>query len=318
MIAAAAGVILSVALTPSLALAALEVRHSPLSCIPVDRYARIAARASAPVAHAELQFRTDAAGGWYAARMTAEGEEWVAYLPRPTSATPRVEYRIVMTAPDANSTATAPASVPVDPECQGVARTSVESAIVIAVPAGAPAVPPVPAGFSPAGVVAASQRASSSRKRKLAGAAAGAAVLAATSAGLAGSSSEPDRMGAELPDVRFNGTSPTPGSVLSANRDRFAVVMEVTRSESALVPLIWSVQLRNGTAGRICLTMQGRVTVSRGPSTIELTAPLVATGGGGCGPRFDTDSVRVTIISFASFDNVVYEQTHALPFRFEP
>lgn len=314
----AASVLVATILAPTLAGPAIRIEHTALSCVPTDRYARIAARATGSVAQAELQFRTDPATGWYSVRMAESGGEWAALLPRATSALRRLEYRVVMTGPDAGAQATPPAAVPVHAECESVARTSADSAIVVAVPDGAPAIPPVPAGFSPAGVVAASERASLSLKRKLGGAAAGAAVLVATTAGLAGSSAEPDRPGTELPAVRFNGTSPTSGSLLSPNRDRLVILMEVTRSEAAVVPLIWAVALRSETAGRNCLTMEGRVTVPRGRSTLELTGPLVATGGGGCGARFDTDSVHVTIASFASFDNVVYEQTLALPFRFQP
>src|SRR6187549_257705 len=75
--------------------AALTVEHTPLSCVPADRYARIGARAGAgsTAAGAELQFRTAAEGEWYAVRMTStSGGEWVAHLPRPARGLGHLEY----------------------------------------------------------------------------------------------------------------------------------------------------------------------------------------------------------------------------------
>lgn len=300
--------------------AGIAIEHNALGCVPVDRYAVVTARPAAggAVAAAEVQFRVDPASGWYSIRMSAEdGGSWVAYLPRATRGLPQLDYRIVMTGADTTSAATAPVSVRVaDPaECASAALSSLAAPIVVAVPAGAPVVPPVPGGFSPAGVLAAEGPPPSHKGRTIAGAVAGVAVIGATAAAVGGASAERETTLPELPAFRFNGTSPTPGSVISTNGTApLAILMMLDRQPDISLVLVWHVSLRSEAAGRECLFMDGRLTLVPGSREVMLTAPLIATGGGGCsGARFDVESARITI---GSHDVVVYDETHALPFTY--
>src|SRR5687768_11924132 len=88
----------------------VSIRHEPLSCMALDRYARLSASGAPPenVAEAELQFREDAGTGWYGVRMVLDGDGWAALLPKPTAPARRFEYRIVMTARDSGVHSTAP------------------------------------------------------------------------------------------------------------------------------------------------------------------------------------------------------------------
>ena len=137
----------------------LEVVHHPIECVPSGRYARVIA-SGAPAesaARAELQFRVRPDAAWYGVAMTADGGSWSAALPRPVPPLTQFEYRIVMTAPDLGTAETAalPVRVADDPaQCAAQSSIAVAAPIVVRVPAGAPLVPPVPPGFSPAGVVA--------------------------------------------------------------------------------------------------------------------------------------------------------------------
>src|SRR5215208_3990366 len=76
--------------------ARIEVQHQPLPCVVADRFVRITAKGSPAPRGAELQFRTDADGPWYALAMKAENGEWSAVLPRPMASLTDFEYRISM------------------------------------------------------------------------------------------------------------------------------------------------------------------------------------------------------------------------------
>ena len=111
-------------------------------------------------------------------------------------------------------------------ECDIAGRASVDAPIVVTVPAGAPLVPPVPAGFSPAGVVAAEPPKRSSLPLKIAGGVAAAAVIGVTAAATAETTGTPPTMGAPtVPAISFNSIEPPPGSTVNYNRDRIVVHM---------------------------------------------------------------------------------------------
>lgn len=294
---------------------ALRIEHRPVPCVSADRYARVVARASAPAARAELQFRTDAGGAWYSASMAERGGEWEGFLPRPAPALQDLEYRVVMTGADAGTAETAPITVRVDEAgtCTGESRASVEMPIVVTVPDGMPLVPPVPAGLSPAGVVAFEEPLSSSRALKVAaaGAAAVIAVVAVTAAVTGASSDEPPIPPIVVPEITFNGISPVPGSALSPSRDRLVVFMVMSQEPVLPVTLVWRVELLG--APGVCLVMNGVLTGVRRPLGLALTDPLRTAAD--CGQQFDVQAVRITI---GHGDDTVYDQTHALSYRIQP
>jgi hypothetical protein len=296
--------------------AGLRIEHPPVPCVSADRYPRVVARASAPPARAELQFRTDAGGGWYSAAMAERDGEWEGFLPRPSPALRRLEYRIVMTGADAGRAETAPIEVRVDESgtCAAESRVSVERPIVVTVPEGMPLVPPVPAGLSPVGVVAFEERRRPHRALGVAAAAGGSLIgVAAVTAAVIGAS---DGAGPPapivVPEIRFDGVIPSPGSTLSPNRDRFVVLMLLGAEPASPLTFVWRVELLG--APGVCLVMDGVITGVQRPLGMALTNPLRAAVPD-CGPQFDVQSVWIRI---THLNETVYAQTHALPFRIQP
>lgn len=307
-------------MAPSAAAAAgVEIQHAPVACAPADRYVRVSASAVPPedVAGAELQFRGSATGGWYSVRMAAEGGAWSAVLPRPIRPLESFEYRIVMWGADLQVTETAasPVRVAGDPSgCAGGPQFSieVEAPIVVRVPAGAPPVPPVPRGFSPAGVVAATDP--ELRKSQKRAWIAGAGVAAGIGALVAGAGSRPPELPV-VPDFAFFGTFPTPGGDFSISRDRLSVFVRVSGDPREPVTITWVFGLR--TPGRLeaCLTMFDTVTIGpERPVTVELSSPVRVSGFCGALP-YTVDSGKLSIVVNG---HLVRDDTQALPFRIVP
>ena len=306
------------ALSPAAAYAAgIDIRHEPLDCVPSDQYIRIAAQGSPPdqVKSAELQFRVDSGGAWYSTPMTEKDAEWSATLPRPSRSLGRFEYRVRMTSADPVTTETPPATVSVrdDPAaCASAGLSSVSSSIVVRVPPGAPVVPPVPAGFSPTGVVVAQERepAKSKRTPMLVGGVAVAGVIAgALAAGAPGTA--PSAL--DIPSFSFDGTSPNPDTTLSV-RSRLSVFVRMSREPEQPLTFAWRFDLRSAEpSGAVCVYMSDVFNGAQRPVSLTLTAPLVLTGA--CGDRFSVSVGRLWILIR---DEIVLDVTMRLPFRFEP
>jgi hypothetical protein len=219
-----------------------------------------------------------------------------------------------MTGADSRVAETAPITVRVDEGsiCTGESRASVETPIAVTVPDGAPLVPPVPAGLSPAGVVAFEERPRSRGSLEVAAvvAAAVVAVVGVTAAATGGSSDEPVPP-IEVPGITFNGVSPVPGSMLSPSRDMLVVFMVMSEEPVLPITLGWRVELLG--APGVCLFMDGQLTGVQRPLGLALTGPLRTAAN--CGQQFDVASLRITI---GHLGDVVYDQTHALPYRIQP
>jgi hypothetical protein len=274
--------------------AAAPLEHRAVACVTPDRYTRISARAAAPVAGAELQFRAGQ-GDWYAVRMTAQGETWSGMLPRPQPRLERFEYRLAATDAKAEVSYSSMQAVTVGmcPE-PGDTAAEVAEPIVVRVPEGAPLVPPVPAGFSPAGVVAAERPANPSAWRKVAwigGAAAAAAVGAAAS----GATSSPPEV-PEAPEFAIAAITPPSGSDVSASGDPITVLVDVRGEPREPLTFTWVAGLRSaGASAEPCLLMTGVASIGRErPLTLALTGPLRRRGF--CGNTYTTTSLTVTII----------------------
>ena len=291
--------------------AAAPVDHAPLACVPADRYARVAARVPPGAATVDLQFRTTAEGGWYATRMTSAGEEWAGFLPRPARAGGDVEYRIVVTGASADAATAGPfrARVGGPGECDGAGQASVDAPIVVTVPQGAPLVPPVPAGFSPAGVVAAAAPKKSNLALKIAGGAAAAGVVAVTAAGAAESASEDPSTQPIVPPISFDDIEPPPGSTLVFNRDRLAVLMRLGSRPNSALTLFWRVELL-AADGRVCVEMNGADAAVIDSNEITLRGTL--TSNGSCARPFDSAGLHIGI---SHQGQQVYEETLALPYH---
>jgi hypothetical protein len=297
----------------------IEIQHDPPTCVAADRFVRIVAKATGAQAEgvrgAELQFRAEAEGGWYSIAMTRVSGEWSAVLPRTTRALTRVEYRISMAGPDTGESVSPvfAVSVSADPaSCEGAAQLSVTSSIVVRVPAGAAAVPPVPAGFNPAGVVGAAEREPPKSKKGLwvlggVGVAAGLVGLAAAG------SKEPSVKPPDIPDFAFNGTSPNPETTISLSTGRLQVFVLMSREPSEPLDFAWRAEWRQTAGGPVCVSMSGFFNGAQRPPSLLLTGPLAASGA--CGDRFDVSVAHMTI---QVSGKVVWDVTLTLPFRFEP
>ena len=291
------------------------IRHEPVACVPAGRYARIVAAPGAEAARAELQFRTPPDGPWYAARMEKRGAEWVGHLPRAERVT-AFEYRVLAVASDLKTAETAPIAVRVATEAEPCAdgaayEAALSTPILVRVPQGAPLVPPVPAGFSPAGVVAEEAPAPRSRwgaAKWIAGGAAAAGIAAATTG--VGSAPPPPP---DAPDFAFAGATPSPGGELSLHGGRLSVFVTVTGEPHAPVDFTWVFQLHSAGFREACVTLSGTARVgAERPVTLELTGPFRESF---CGSRYDIQSTQLTILVDGQ---IVHDATEPLVYHVVP
>jgi len=296
---------------------ALEVAHDPVTCTAPERYVRIAVRGvpAEAVAAGEVGFRAGPQSDWYTVAMAARDGEWTALLPRPTAALGRFEYRVVLTGTDAASVTTQPLGVSVAADCPAAEGTAVvAAAIVVHVPPGAPAIPPVPPGFSPVGATAPQPAARAAGKGGLSGGKVllGAGVLAAAGAGAALAVGEDEPGPLDVPGFHFDRTMPPPGSTISEPRgDRLAVVVQMEREPDQPFNIVWGVELL-APSGVRCGQLAGTFAHAQRPLGLVLTSRVI--NGGPCGPVFDVTTLRIV----ALVDGVtVYQQDVAAPFHFE-
>jgi hypothetical protein len=300
--------------------ASLVIQHEAPACVPADRYLGVSAAGvpSEAVAGAELEFRAAPDASWYTIAMRPEADTWRAVLPRPMPELARFEYRIVMSASAGPPAVSAPFTVRVAGDgasCDTPAQGSIDASILVRVPPGAPLVPPVPRGFSPAGVVAEQERVLPPQKRlgrlALAGAAvAGAAVAVAVATG----SDDYTPPAPDIPEFVFTGTVPAPGATLSLSQGTLLLFVTMSREPSVPLNIAWRLELRSGGAqAPVCVTMAGLFRGAQRPLSLVLSAPLQSTGA--CGERFDVEAGRLTM---AVSDQTVFDSTMALPFHVEP
>jgi len=144
--------------TPAPPPSVFEMAHQPVDCVLADKHPRIEARmpAGVDVATARVFFQ-GASQEWYSTPMKAEGPVFVGILPSPKRSLKEFHYYIEATSRSLETSRTADRATRVvgsPGECRGlVAASAISSAsILVQGPAGAAA---VPAGFAPAGLVAA-------------------------------------------------------------------------------------------------------------------------------------------------------------------
>ena len=309
----------AVALATSAGLASagsIEIRHEPVPCAAPDRYLRVSASAVPPeqVASAELQFRESPSGGWYAVRMAVEGGVWSAVLPRPVRPLQGFEYRLVMVSPKLETTETAATAVRVAEDAAqcSEAHSSLEVAapIVVRVPAGAPAVPAVPPGFSPAGVVAATEPApAKSRKAKTAWIVGGGAAVAGVVAAVAGSSATQPLGGP--PEFTFVGATPNPGATV---RIGSVIALNVLPSARNGVTLAfrWRADfLSIGPDAGCVVSMSGSIANAIPTIPVQLSGPLVRSNQ--CRPPV---IVAIGFLTITIAGDLVYGEALDLPYTF--
>lgn len=308
---------------------ALELVHEPLSCAAPGRYPLVGARAvpAEGVAAAELRFRAAAGGGWYVVRMRSSHGQWTAWLPRPLAALPRFEYEVALTGADAREAATGPIAVEVRDDCPaGV--SAVAEAIAVQVPAGAPAVPPVPAGFNPIGAsVPHAERRQAAQPAKggfgtrvalgvgLAGVAGGATAVASRREDAITPS--PDDASQRLPAFTFTGTVPAEGATVSRRRDAFGVIVTMDREPSTPLPIQFNIGLQNLVNGTRCANMEGTFEGAQRPLGLVLTGPVVPAPGGPCGDSYE---IRALVLQVRANQRPVIQGTVPLvkALRFDP
>jgi hypothetical protein len=307
----ARSLLVSVAIAAAVpASAAVEIVHTPPACVPADRYLRVTARGAAGegVAGAELQFRA-AGTDWYGVRMTADAGAWSAYLPRPTGRLERIEYRIAMTGADSSSASSGPHAVPVAADCPGVESTAeVPSPILVRVPKDAPVVPPVPVGFSPAGVLLANAP-PPKKASKLKGAAliAGGAAIAggAVVATQGGENGET----ATVPTFDYFSNFITPSAnFITLGTSAISVVFTVRGGPMVSLTATWRLDLLRGS--EVCAFTAGVTDIAATrPVGVFFSAPVQATGA--CGSDFEVQNGRFSIVVEG---RVLFDST--LPFAY--
>lgn len=274
--------------------APIEVRHQPLPCVVADRFVRIAATASPAPRTAEVQFRTEPDGPWYALAMKPEDGEWAAVLPRPMASLAGFEYRISMAGegPETSQTPAYAVKVAPDPSaCAGAALSAVNASIVVHVPQGAPVVPPVPRGFNPGGVVGTDEGAPARSKKALV--LGGAAAVAGGVAAVALRSGSEEAAASDLPDFVVEGSIPAPGNTVSLSGDTIQVLVRMSREPDQPLNFSWIVEWRQTTLGPVCVSMLGTFNGAQRPTDLVLSGPLGATPF--CGASFDAGLVRLLI-----------------------
>lgn len=268
------------------------IEHVPLACAVRDRHPVVRARTEAPAARMQVHFRAPGEGPWYAIDMRTEEGAWTARLPRATRSS--FEYRIARQEPALGTVTTATFTVPVVAEPGGCAEpslSSVESQILVSVPEGAPLVPPVPAGFSPVGVLAFVEEARSPRSKLVLGAvvalpvAVGAFVV---SAGSGNSEAKSEDLMID-PAFKFDGLQPS-GGPLSLTATRLFWLVDVDHATRAPVFYSWTLELLAGSTP--CANMGGFFQAAgAGGQQRNLTGTLRGT----CPTPFHATGVRVTV-----------------------
>jgi hypothetical protein len=300
----------------SLAEASVEIRHEPITCVPMDRHARVSAKGTSAdsVRGAVIQFRPDGASDWYSAKMSNAGLDWSGLLPRPKPPLERFEYRIVMTADSGETTETPVVAVSVtgtSGECRTLVQAAADPPIVVTVPVGAPLVPPVPTGFSPVGVATDQTQVQASKggfpKWALIG---GLGVAGGIGAAVALSGNESHAPPIDVPAFSFQTTFPMPGSTLSFE-DQLIVVVHMSHKPSAPLTFQWFFEMRSAD-GQSCAGMTDRFRGAFDPLDLSLTAPFIR---GSCGETFSVTQARL-VITVGS--NVELDTTLGIPFRFQP
>jgi hypothetical protein len=292
----------------------LEIQHTGVGCVAVDRYTQIVAAATPAdsVARAELQFRIRPDADWYGVPMTADGGSWAAVLPRPGASLTRFEYRIVMTGVDLATAESAPIAVRVAgvaAPCVDGPRSSlaVTAPIVVRVPAGAPVMPPVPPGFSPAGVVAAVQ--SAPKSGKTAWMVGGAAAVAGSAVAVLASGNSAPTLA--QPEFTFFGSRPNPGATLSLRTPLYLNVLPRS-NPGVLLSFSWRMEFPSSGPDVGCVVaMSGSIVGAPSTVPMQLSAPLVRSNT--CVPPIRVATGRLTIRIEGT---VAYDETHELPFVF--
>jgi hypothetical protein len=306
---------------------ALDIVHEPIGCVPAGRYARVIARSEPALAAtaAEAQFRTGPDAGWYRVRMEGREGEWQAFLPRPTSALARFEYRVVLFGADATTRETAPVAVRVAAPREGCGpgeTSATAAAMVLQVPPGAPAFPPVPLGFSPVGAGApegarrlAPPRAKGGRGLAIAGGVAG--VAGATAVAASGAKNDaiapqPDDPSQQLPGFTFTGIVPPPSPTVALGRDTFGVIVTMDREPAEPLPVQFTVGLQTLVNSTRCANVTGTFQGAQRPLGLVLTGPVVLAAGAPCGESFDVGALFLLI---RARDRVVIQGTVPLQTR---
>jgi hypothetical protein len=296
--------------------ARIEIAHQPLPCVVADRFVRIAARGTPPPRSAEVQFRTDADGPWYALAMTAGNGEWSAVLPRPMASLTGFEYRISMAGEGGETSQTPAYAVKVGADaaaCGAASLSAVDASIAVRVPYGAPVVPPVPRGFNPSGVTGTAEPAPPEGPKKallIGGAVAAAGGVAALALGGGSDAAAPP----DLPEFTLEGSIPASGSTVSVSRDTIQVLVRMDREPTEPLTLDWRVEWRATAAGFVCVTMAGTFNGAQRPTGLVLTGPFLYIPF--CGTNgFDAAFAHLVINTGG---HNAFAQTVPLNFRFVP
>ena len=283
--------------------AEMTIEHEPLTCAAVGVSPVIQARVSGPEAPAQVRVRFSSATAsyWYSVRMKAEGDGFVARLPRPKAGLESFSYTIDATDNAAASARTPPVKVPIVASaaaCPQPAVPPVREALVVEIPASAPSRPPVPDGFSADAVrgVGGTKIGITNLPAKL-----GAMVGVAAAAGVAAAGR--DRLYVEDKSpvspvaptaVELVSVDPPPGSTLVSPSQQVRATFRVTLGRAAQRVLL-VVRLRNGPAGVGCIEIVGVTGPQAAGVSFELAAVGPADASRFCPATFEVGAFGVEV-----------------------
>jgi TolA-binding protein len=279
--------------------APLVIRHEPLRCAAAGAFPVLEARVESPgrVARVKAKFRRPDSEFWYTVAMKAEGDgRFVATLPKPKPGLGAFRYVIDAVDQAAATSRTEELEVAVSDDPKGCPAPAVAAArsVVVEVPAGAPARPPVPNGFSASGVKGeGGSRVGIFYMPPRLAAAVGVSVVAggAAAAAVALYDDPPSNPPPSPPELVVVRSQPPVGGTLSLSRDRLTLSLRVTLRR-AIGSGTLSLSLTRST-GNCFLTFQSVHEPIPAETPFELTfggAPTTqsCSGGGGIDVGFLT------------------------------
>ena len=213
----------------------LAIEHTPVECVPSDRFPRIEARLAPAgrVVSAKVYFRSEKSG-WYAVGLRPDEEAYSATLPRPRSAS-SFHYYLEATGDATDSARTPEYVTTVVDDREACANKTSEflasaSGLLVEPPPGRKTAP-VPSGFSSKGVVGDIGQFEISTPVAVGAA----AVLGGAAVAVARANSEKEFETAPAvgvpfvtgPGIAFVGSTPPPGSTLSLSSGTLTLQLQV-------------------------------------------------------------------------------------------
>lgn len=286
----------------------LLIEHEPVACVLADAFPSVVARFSGEdLGRARVRFRGEGEA-WYSVSMfpTPDGG-YSAVLPRPKASLKTLRYAVEATDRDAGQVSTpeyAASVVTRADACTAGALAAIAVSpplIDVEVPDGTRSGPPGFSGKNVLGVYASGKPVKGRPRTALIGV----AGAGAAAAGIALLKNEPVGSSAPPPPdpsmayVRFESSSPPPGSTVSLDRGSLSMRFTINMYTTFRQGTPYSVELFADATGptRPCVVLAGALPVELTlytPTTVTASTPFAAVDAG-CGSSFTVSGARVKL-----------------------